>query len=95
LNTVVTGLTAATSYTFTVRAKMQQFSGVSNSLTVTNSNTPQLIYVFGIYRRFFKNKALEISNKTNSAVNLLQHQKTKQWRWAWVQDYFIWNLEFW
>jgi hypothetical protein len=75
LNTVVTGLTAATSYTFTVRAKMQQSSGVSNTLTVTNSNTQQLIYVLGIHRRFFKNKALEISNATNSAVNLYSIKK--------------------
>jgi hypothetical protein len=66
----VGGLTAATSYTFTVRAKMQQeISGASNSLTVVNSNNTSTDLLFSYIEGSSNNKALEISN-TGVAVNL-------------------------
>ncbi|QZK90712.1 endonuclease [Flavobacterium sp. CHNK8] len=74
LNTAVTGLTAATSYAFTVRAKdaAGNLSGVSNTVTVvTNSNNTATDLLFSEYiEGSSNNKALEISNATGTSVNL-------------------------
>ena len=82
LNTVVTGLTAATSYTFTVRAKdaAGNLSATSNSLTVvTNSNNTATDLLFSEYiEGSSNNKALEISNATGVAVNLSIYSIKKQ-----------------
>ena len=82
LNTVVTGLTAATSYTFTVRAKdaAGNLSGVSNTVTVvTNSNNTATDLLFSEYiEGSSNNKALEISNATGVAVNLSIYSIKKQ-----------------
>ncbi len=82
LNTAVTGLTAATSYTFTVRAKdaAGNLSATSNSLTVvTNSNTTSTELMFSEYiEGSSNNKALEIANKTSGAINLSAYSIKKQ-----------------
>lgn len=82
LNTVVTGLTAATSYTFTVRAKdaAGNLSGLSNTVTVvTNSNNTATDLLFSEYiEGSSNNKALEISNATGLAVNLSIYSIKKQ-----------------
>ena len=82
LNTVVTGLTAATSYTFTVRAKdaAGNLSGLSNTVTVvTNSNNTATDLLFSEYiEGSSNNKALEISNATGVAVNLSIYSIKKQ-----------------
>ncbi|MFV8364705.1 endonuclease [Flavobacterium sp. ZT3P35] len=82
LNTVVGSLTAATSYTFTVRAKdaAGNLSATSNSLTVvTNSNNTATDLLFSEYiEGSSNNKALEISNATGVAVNLSIYSIKKQ-----------------
>ncbi|MFV8354618.1 endonuclease [Flavobacterium sp. XS1P32] len=82
LNTVVGSLTAATSYTFTVRAKdaAGNLSATSNSLTVvTNSNNTATDLLFSEYiEGSSNNKALEISNATGVAVNLSIYNIKKQ-----------------
>ena len=82
LNTVVTGLTASTSYTFSVRAKdaAGNLSGASNTLTVvTNSNNTATDLLFSEYvEGSSNNKALEISNATGVAVNLSIYSIKKQ-----------------
>ncbi len=82
LNTVVTGLTAATSYTFTVRAKdaAGNLSGLSNTVTVvTNSNNTATDLLFSEYiEGSSNNKALEISNATGVTVNLSIYSIKKQ-----------------
>ena len=74
LNTVVSSLTAATGYAFTVRAKdaAGNLSGVSNTVTVvTNSNNTATDLLFSEYiEGSSNNKALEISNATGTSVNL-------------------------
>ena len=82
LNTVVGSLTAATSYTFTVRAKdaAGNLSATSNALTVvTNSNNTATDLLFSEYiEGSSNNKALEISNATGVAVNLSIYSIKKQ-----------------
>ena len=82
LNTVVTGLTAATTYTFTVRAKdaAGNISGNSNALTiVTNANTTTTELLFSEYiEGSSNNKALEIANKTSGAINLSAYSIKRQ-----------------
>ena len=82
LNTVVGSLTAATSYTFTVRAKdvAGNLSATSNSLiVVTNSNNTATDLLFSEYiEGSSNNKALEISNATGVAVNLSIYSIKKQ-----------------
>ncbi|MFV8354033.1 endonuclease [Flavobacterium sp. XS2P14] len=82
LNTVVGSLTAATSYTFTVRAKdaAGNLSATSNSLTVvTNSNNTATDLLFSEYiEGSSNNKALEISNATGVTVNLSIYSIKKQ-----------------
>ncbi|MFV8332506.1 endonuclease [Flavobacterium sp. GSP14] len=82
LNTVVGSLTAATSYTFTVRAKdaAGNLSATSNALTVvTNSNNTATDLLFSEYiEGSSNNKALEISNATGVSVNLSIYNIKKQ-----------------
>jgi endonuclease I len=82
LNTVVSSLTAATSYAFTVRAKdaAGNLSGVSNTVTVvTNSNNTATDLLFSEYiEGSSNNKALEISNATGTSVNLSLYSIKRQ-----------------
>lgn len=82
LNTVVSSLTAATSYTFTVRAKdaAGNLSAASNALTVvTNSNTSSAELMFSEYiEGSSNNKAIEITNKTSGAINLSAYSIKRQ-----------------
>ena len=79
----VTGLTAATSYTFTVKAKdaAGNISVASNAVTVTStastSTTSDLLFSEYI-EGSSNNKALEISNATGAAVNLSIYSIKKQ-----------------
>ena len=84
-NYQVTGLTAATAYTFTVKAKdaANNVSSASNAVSVTtsassgNGNTTELLiseYVEGSSY----NKAIEIANFTGSTVNLSGYTIKKQ-----------------
>jgi hypothetical protein len=90
-------LTAATSYTFTVRAKdaAGNLSATSNSLTVVNSNNTATD-LFSEYIGSSNNKALEISNATSSSQLIhLQHQNKAMALSVEYRLTFIWNLEFW
>ncbi|OUD36338.1 endonuclease [Flavobacterium sp. FPG59] len=82
LNTVVSSLTAATSYTFTVRARdaVGNLSATSNALTVvTNSNSTSTELMFSEYiEGSSNNKALEIANKTSAAINLSAYSIRRQ-----------------
>jgi endonuclease I len=82
LNTVVSSLTAATSYAFTIRAKdaAGNLSGVSNTVTVvTNSNNTATDLLFSEYiEGSSNNKALEISNATGTSVNLSLYSIKRQ-----------------
>jgi endonuclease I/chitodextrinase len=77
----VTGLTAATSYSFTVKAKdgAGNNSASSNSVNVTTSSSGATDLLFSEYiEGSSNNKALEISNATGNAVNLSAYIVKKQ-----------------
>jgi endonuclease I/chitodextrinase len=78
----VTGLTAATAYSFSVKAKdgAGNISIASNTLNVTtNSGTTTSDLLFSEYiEGSSNNKALEISNTTGATVNLSMYSIKKQ-----------------
>ena len=79
----VTGLTAATSYTFTVKAKdaAGNISAASNAVTLTttaNTSTTSDLLFSEYIEGSSNNKALEISNATGAAVNLSIYSIKKQ-----------------
>lgn len=82
-STTITGLTAATNYTFTVKAKdaVGNISVTSNSVTTsTNSNTTSSTELF--FSEYLEgssnNKALEITNKTAASISLSSYSIKKQ-----------------
>lgn len=83
LNTTITGLTASTAYTFTVKAKdaAGNISASSNTLNVatTASGSTATDLLFSEYiEGSSNNKALEISNATGAAINLSIYSIKKQ-----------------
>ncbi|TDE06880.1 endonuclease [Flavobacterium sandaracinum] len=83
LSTTITGLTAATTYAFTVKAKdaAGNISASSNTLNVTTtaSGSTATDLLFSEYiEGSSNNKALEISNATGAAVNLSIYRIKKQ-----------------
>lgn len=80
----ISGLTAATSYTFSVRAKDAAGNASSNSISVTTSTNANP--TSSITELFFteylegssNNKALEITNKTAASINLSSYSIKKQ-----------------
>ena len=83
LTTTITGLTAATAYTFNVKAKdaAGNISAPSNILSVTTTangaNATDLLFSEYI-EGSSNNKALEISNATGAAINLSIYSIKKQ-----------------
>jgi len=83
LSTTITGLTASTTYDFTVKAKdaAGNISASSNTLSVTTtasgSTTTDLLFSEYI-EGSSNNKALEISNATGAAINLSIYSIKKQ-----------------
>jgi endonuclease I len=83
LSTTITGLTASTTYDFTVKAKdaAGNISASSNTLNVTTtasgSTTTDLLFSEYI-EGSSNNKALEISNATGAAINLSIYSIKKQ-----------------
>ncbi|QIH39778.1 T9SS type A sorting domain-containing protein [Flavobacterium sp. Sr18] len=83
LTTTITGLTAATAYTFNVKAKdaAGNISAPSNILSVTTTangaTTTDLLFSEYI-EGSSNNKALEISNATGAAINLSIYSIKKQ-----------------
>lgn len=83
LTTTITGLTAATAYSFTVKAKdaAGNISATSNTLNVTTAATGSTAtdLLFSEYiEGSSNNKALEISNATGAAINLSIYSIKKQ-----------------
>ena len=83
LTTTITGLTAATAYTFNVKAKdaAGNISASSNILSVTtaaNGATATDLLFSEYIEGSSNNKALEISNATGAAINLSIYSIKKQ-----------------
>ncbi|MDD2674575.1 MAG: endonuclease [Flavobacterium sp.] len=83
LTTTITGLTAATAYSFNVKAKdaAGNISAPSNilSVTTTANNATATDLLFSEYiEGSSNNKALEISNATGAAINLSIYSIKKQ-----------------
>lgn len=79
----ITGLTASTAYTFTVKAKdaAGNISSTSNSANITTSaatSTVSDLYFSEYVEGSSNNKALEITNKTGASINLSAYTIKKQ-----------------
>ncbi|WP_395058000.1 endonuclease [Flavobacterium sp.] len=82
-NTSITGLTAATTYSFYVKAKDAATNVSASSVTInstTNSSAPSVtnLYFSEYLEGFSNNKALEITNVTGVSVNLSTYSIKKQ-----------------
>ena len=78
----ISGLTASTAYTFTVKAKdaAGNISNASNTVTVTTTATTAVsdLYFSEYVEGSSNNKALEITNKTGGTINLAAYTIKKQ-----------------
>ena len=78
----VTGLTASTTYEFTIKAKdaAGNTSISSNSVNVTTSAMPAFseLYISEYYEGLSNNKFIEISNPTGAAISLSNYSIKKQ-----------------
>ena len=78
----VTGLTASTTYTFTIKTKdtAGNTSSASNSVNVTTTATPAYseLYISEYYEGLSNNKLIEITNPTGAAISLSSYSIKKQ-----------------
>lgn len=78
----VTGLSASTTYVFTIKAKdaAGNTSTSSNSVNVTTTAAPAFseLYISEYYEGLSNNKYIEISNPTGSAISLSNYSIKKQ-----------------
>lgn len=88
----VTGLTASTNYTFSIKAKdaAGNISSASNSVNITTTAAPAFseLYISEYYEGVSNNKIIEISNPTGSPISLSGYSIKKQ-----VNGAGSWNNE--
>lgn len=78
----VAGLSASTTYVFTIKAKdaAGNTSTFSNSVSITTTSAPAFseLYISEYYEGLSNNKYIEISNPTGSAISLSNYSIKKQ-----------------